>query len=471
MKPFPPNVSARISAGVVGVAVLSIVAYLPAVNNSFISDDFTMLPFVRVISEHPGGILEMPSEIFRVVSYVYFWLCLKLFGPTPEPFYIVGIALHTLISILAGRLVFVLTRDARAALVAALFFAVYERHQEAVMWISAVNDALLTLCCLTFLLLWERALESPERKWNYRLALGALLIALFSKEPAVTLIPLAVLLMVLRNRPRREIFQWALPPVLMLCGYVTLWLWEANRNFFVADGHYDLGFHFFPVYARSLWRVVSPSLLLLIPLLWISWRQADTHAVSKLLRHKAVVFSVAVLALTIVPYSFLTYLDHIPSRNTYLPSVGLAALMGILFAALYARAAAAGLRARIACSAFLAVILVGNVSYLWLKKEPQFRERAAPTRELLAILNEARFEDTETAPVYVCGFPLHESIGRRAVEGFTRFGSGRVAFLERCDATQAVNILEWAPGTETYSQRVASADSEVVHQPQKKGGL
>jgi hypothetical protein len=471
MRSFPPNVRIRVSAGIVCVAVLCVIAYLPAVNNSFISDDFTMLPFLRIISAHPGGILEMPSEMFRVVSYVYFWLCLKLFGPTPEPFYIAGIALHTLISILAGRLVFVLTRDARAAFVAALFFAVYERHQEAVMWISAVNDALLTLFCLTFLLLWEYALENPEGKWNYRMALGALFIALFSKEPAVTLLPLAIFLMVLRHRPRREILRWALPPVLMLCGYVTLWLWEANRNFFVADGHYAPGFHFFPVYARSLWRVVSPTLLFLIPLVWISRRYPNLGAISTLFRHKAVLFSSALLALTIVPYSFLTYLDHIPSRNTYLPSVGLAALMGILFAALYERAAASGARLRSACVVFLAVILLGNIGYLWLKKEPQFRDRAAPTRELLAILNEAGFEDTGTEPVYVCGFPLHESIGRSAVEGFTRFGSGRVAFLDRCEGTQTFNILEWAPGAETYNQRVASADSELDHQPQKRGGL
>jgi hypothetical protein len=178
-----------------------------------------------------------------------------------------------------------------------------------------------------------------------------------------------------------------------------------------------------------------------------------------------VLFSSALLGLTIVPYSFLTYLDHIPSRNTYLPSVGLAALMGILFVALYDRAAASGTRLRAASVAFLTVILAGNVSYIWLKKEPQYRDRAAPTRELLAILNDVRFNDIGTGPVYVCGFPLHESIGRAAVEGFTRFGSGRVAFLERCDSAQTVNSLEWTPGMETYSQRVASADSEVEDEP------
>jgi hypothetical protein len=158
MKLFPLNIKAAwFFAIVMSVAAVSVLAYWPSVDNSFISDDFTMLPFVRSVSVHPGAILEMPSEIFRVVSYVYFWVCLKVFGPTPELFYSSGIALHTLASLLVGRLVFVLTRHTGAAWAAALFFAAYERHQEAVMWISAVNDALLTVSSLVFLLLWEKA--------------------------------------------------------------------------------------------------------------------------------------------------------------------------------------------------------------------------------------------------------------------------------------------------------------------------
>jgi hypothetical protein len=131
MKTFPPSV--RLSLMILSVLAVSVAAYWPSLDNSFISDDFTMLPFVRMVSAHPGQLLEMPSEIFRVVSYVYFWICLKAFGPTPEFFYWTGIALHALVSLLVGRLVFVLARNTGAAWAAALFFAAYERHQEAVM--------------------------------------------------------------------------------------------------------------------------------------------------------------------------------------------------------------------------------------------------------------------------------------------------------------------------------------------------
>lgn len=458
MNPFPPNFRvAATLALVVSVAAVSVLAYWPSVDNSFISDDFTMIPFVRMVGAHPGQLLEVPSEMFRVVSYVYFWVCLNLFGPNPEPFYWAGIALHALISLLVGRLVFVLTRNTKAAWGAALFFAAYERHQEAVMWISAVNDTLLTLFSVVFLLLWERSISFPERRWNYRLALGALFIALFSKEASVALVPLAVLMMVLRNRPRREIFCQSMPLLLMFAGYVALWLWEANRNFFVTDGHYALGLHFFPVYARSFWRVLSPVLLFLAPVLWLAHRRSSLDEAVRIVRNGYVLFFLAIIVLTIVPYSFLTYLDHIPSRNTYLPSVGLAALTGLFFATLYERSTM--LRGRMLCASFLALVLSANVGYIWLKKEPQFNARAAPTRELIANLNGSKFRDIGSGPIHVCGFPLHVSIGRSAVEEFTRFGTGRIAFLDDCDGSLTVNALDWTPRTDSYARRIVSADA------------
>ena len=62
------------------------------------------------------------------------------------------------------------------------------------------------------------------------------------------------------------------------------------------------------------------------------------------------------LLVGIVPNSFLTYLDHIPNRNTYFPTVGLAAINGILFAATYA--ALRSVRARRLAVMFLSLVIV-----------------------------------------------------------------------------------------------------------------
>lgn len=420
---------------------MGISTYWSAVRDSFISDDFTMLPSVRALMANPAEILNWPSEAFRAVSYIYFAICVKAFGSSPEPFYWTGIVLHILVSLLVGKLVFTLTRNFHAAWAAALFFVVYERHQEAVMWISAVNDTLLTLFGVLFLLLWERSLSHPSLTWN-ALALLALFVAMFSKEGWVALVPLAIFLTILRGWPWQRIVRRAKPLLMMVAVYAVLWLSSAQRNFFIKDGHYALSGHALPVFLRTFVRLLSPVLLVLLPLL--VWR--NFSSLSRLLRIRIVQFFLVMLALSIIPYSFLTYLDHLPSRNTYLPSVAVAALVGILFVAVLEMARD---RARPVLVGFFTVIVLANSLYIWIKKEPQFRERAAPTRELIAILNEQ--PPLRDEPVYVCRFPLHVWIGQTAVEGFTQLRPGRVVFEEECRHSGAARVLRWDAVSQTYT--------------------
>jgi len=460
MSLIPSRLSAvAVLLAMAAVCVVGVVAYFPAIDNSFISDDFTMLPFVRVLEAHPAAITTIPSEIFRSTSYVYFWACLKAFGPVPEPFYWTGIALHVLISLLVGKLVLGLTQDPLSAWTAALFFAAYERHHEAVMWISGVNDAVLTLFCLVFLILWDRSWTSQKRGWIGGAASVALVIALFSKEASVAMVPLALVLGVVKGYSWRESLRRIAPLSVLLAAYVVLWLSQASRNFFVADGHYALTFSAIPVFAKSFMRVLSPGLLFLAPLVLWGYRRSRLAEVRDVLKNRVTLFFVAAIALTIVPYSFLTYLNHIPSRNTYLPSVGLAALVGILFASFYQ--ALDSPRLRMLSAGFLVVVIAGNISYLWLKKDSQFEGRAAPTRELIANLNDSDFRVGASAPIYICGFPLHVSIAQSAVDGFTPFHRDDLVFREHCDKEVLVNVLDWSASEERYSRRIASADQNT----------
>ena len=147
------------------IIAVAVTTYLPAVDNFFISDDFGMLTYVQMLRQAPIRILEAPSEFFRLTSYLYFSACVWLFGPNSAAFYWTGIALHALVSVLVYVLVLLVTRKRVAAWSAAVFFAAYERHQEAIMWISAANETLVTLFCLLFLILWLR-----PTSWNRKLA-------------------------------------------------------------------------------------------------------------------------------------------------------------------------------------------------------------------------------------------------------------------------------------------------------------
>ncbi len=435
-----------------GFAVSSIVAvcalvYLPAIDNSFISDDFGIFPVLKALEQNPAYIFDATSELFRVTSYVYFGACFKVFGLIPEFYYVAGIALHALVSVLLYFLVLRMTGRSLAAWPAALFFAAYERHQEAVMWISAVNETVLTLSCLLFFLLWERAV-SPDDKSRLH-AVAAFIVfalALFSKEAAVVLAPMATVSLLLHGYSRREVLEKSIPVFAMLAAFVVLWLSQADRNFFLTDGHYALGFQFLPVYGRALLRLLSPAIPFAAALLLLRHRKEVTPSKA------AFLFFTALLVLSILPYAFLTYQDHLPSRHTYLPSVGLAGVIGILFATVHERLISN--HSKELFIGFLLLVVIGNGAYVWLKKEPQYRERAAPTRELLRILNGA---GSEPLPIYVCGFPLGNPwwFGE-AVSSFTHLTRQDVVLLNDCAYPEGSAALVWDAGAAQYAAKFVS---------------
>ncbi len=233
---------------------------------------------------------------------------------------------------------------------------------------------------------------------------------------------------------------------------LRFWLSQAHRNFFVTQGHYALGLQFFPVYARGSFRLLSQTLPFLLAFLVIRIHSIDPYVRSgRVLRDPSVLFFGALALLAIVPYSFLTYLNHIPSRNSYFPSVGLAGMNGILFAAVYG--AFPSIRARRLSVLFLSVIVAANIAYVWLKKDPQYVERAAPTRALIEILNTPDLRRSNQPPFNVCGFPLHPWIGSEAVAGFTQFNSKEVLFSGSCDPAQSGTTLLWDQESGTYAIR------------------
>jgi hypothetical protein len=430
---------------------LCVGAYFAMLGNFFISDDFTLMRFMQALDLNPLYIWQAPSssEFFRIASYVYFWLCFHIFGLNAKPFYWAGIGLHTIISVLVFLWVFRVTRHRFAAWASALFFSAYAIHQEAVMWISAANELILVLNCLVFLLLWERYLDGTDKHRRYALALAAFAMALFSKEAAVVLAPLAILRLLGRGHSALESFKKSVPLLVMAAAYIALWLSQAHRNFFVADHIYVVGPHFFTVYSRSLANLIAA----LIPF-------ATVFAFTKSLPDewdwkRPFVFFSAFVPLSVLPFSFLTYSNYIPSRNMYFPSIGVSALIGILFATVYARSGSAV--ARRACVFLLLGSLGWNVYNIWRKHAPEYARRAAPTTQLIGALRELETQaQGKELPVFrVCQFPLHPSIGVEVVRFFTSVMPDNVIFSDDCDATESI-ILRWDKESERYTTQLLS---------------
>jgi len=114
--------------------------------------------------------------------------------------------------------------------------------------------------------------------------------------------------------------------------------------------------------------------------------------------------SLAWMLIALAPYSFLTYMNRVPSRETYVASIGLAWLVGIALTTLQERFTARPAVA-VAC-----IIVAVNIGILWTKKRRQFFERAQPTNLLIQAVPRAQGE------IRLSCFPYSSAIARAAVQ-------------------------------------------------------
>ena len=171
-----------------GLAVLAIIAYLPILQFPFISDDYTQIAWSRAWGP-PSGWAELwrtPGFRFRFTYVELSWLLDRFFGFIPLPFYVVSLILHVLCTWMVYATGLWNRIGFSVALPAAVFFAVYEGHQEAVMWLAASMELLLFLFGVSAFLCWILFLQNRRWTW-YAASLMCFLLAAMSKESAVVL--------------------------------------------------------------------------------------------------------------------------------------------------------------------------------------------------------------------------------------------------------------------------------------------
>jgi hypothetical protein len=141
----------------------------------------------------------------------------------------------------------------------------------------------------------------------------------------------------------------------------------------------------------AIWGKVSLAALAF----WRDWRWNTLLAIAG-----------AWIVITLLPYSFLTYMPYVPSRHTYFASVGLALVIGVSLLTFAER-----VRQRSWAIWMVATLLVfQNCAYLWTRKHRQFVERAAPTERLI------QFAGKSNDTVYVRCFPYARDVARLAIE-------------------------------------------------------
>src|SRR5262245_56335222 len=93
------------------IAAVAVLAYIPAVNNGFIADDYVILNRIELLKADPLYLFNDVPENFRVTSYAVFGVLKGLFGYDARPYYVFNILLHVLNCFLLRRLLQELTHD------------------------------------------------------------------------------------------------------------------------------------------------------------------------------------------------------------------------------------------------------------------------------------------------------------------------------------------------------------------------
>jgi hypothetical protein len=233
---LPARLRSPAALAIVAVCLAATVPYLSTVGSYFLGDDFglvhlfmrrplthTLTLFDRSWTETIYGVRT--DELRPTLAFSY-QLDGLAGGGRPAAFHVTSILLHVLTSLL----VYAMARGMAGLGVAASAFAgalfgVMGVHAEAVAWISGRADSIPTFFYLGAVVAWARWRATAARG-PYFASLAALFLGLFSKQSAITMVPMLVSydLLVAGRRPwrgRRDLLAY-LPHTLLTVGYLAL---------------------------------------------------------------------------------------------------------------------------------------------------------------------------------------------------------------------------------------------------------
>jgi tetratricopeptide (TPR) repeat protein len=182
------------------LAIVTLVAFLPVLGNSFITVDDPL--YVTRNEQIAGGLTPRALAWGMTTFHAGNWhpltwyshaLDITLFGLNPSGHHAVSLLLHLANALLLLRLVLLAGGRRNVALVTALLFAIHPLRVESVAWVSERKDLLCAFFGLASLLVFRRYLRTRAAA-PYVGSLGLYLFGLASKPMLVTL-PLAMLLM------------------------------------------------------------------------------------------------------------------------------------------------------------------------------------------------------------------------------------------------------------------------------------
>jgi len=361
------------------VILLSILAYGRALNLPFIADDYLQIQLSRDYGPASAWPNLAQDALYRcrATSLVLTYWLDRVAGLVPFYYNLVSLVLHIANSMMVFALGWWRPIGWRIAAFAACFFAVSQRHSEAVVWYSAIPELLVFFFVLAGFLFWTRWLDANQSwalKWLYVGALVSFGLALLSKESAVVLVPLCALATLWHpTKPLRQLFG-LIPFAVLSVAYFAITYAARNTHQHFNDGTFSLSAPVIETLLRSMGGLLWVWGVVCIPLFFARsfnrWRSILPLAC-------------AWMIISLLPYCFLTYMPRVPSRHTYLASVGLALIVAA--GLLTFHELTKGLKRAWLTPCAMAIIVVHQCGYLWSFKYWQYYQRAEPTEALIRL--------------------------------------------------------------------------------------
>lgn len=367
------------------VLLAAAVPYLPFLALPFISDSYLQIYLGRQYGpiSHWGDLSRDILYRSRATSLVFTFLVDDWAGANPVFHRLGSIFVHAANCLLVAGLGAWPRIGWRVSIPAAIYFGLSEAHQEAVIWTAALPELLVFFFSLLAIMAWIRALRVRGGAW-----LGASVLfyglALLSKESAVIVPVVAACIW------RWERRDWRLPAVALAAmsvaaaGYALAIFAASATHLHLNDGTFSFQAPFLVVITKSLARLLFPWGWLALAILAAQHKLGE----GRLGQRPLVALCGIWMVIALLPYAFLTYMDRVPSRHTYLASLGLSLLVGAGFVAIRF---SGGRWNRPAAALFALLLSVQSVFYLWTKKLDQYQARAEVTERFLRFAAESDF--------------------------------------------------------------------------------
>ncbi|MDP2913697.1 MAG: hypothetical protein Q8N91_06825 [Candidatus Omnitrophota bacterium] len=347
------------------IIALTLLVYYDSFNNSFVYDDYPFLvenPAVRILTLR--GIISnfidraaassserLSKDVWRPFVTTSFAIDYRLWGLKPRFYHIENTAFHTMNAILVYCITFLILKDALAAFIASLVFAIHPAETEAVTWVSGRSNVLFLLFFLLAFIFHIRDTGYKKSVLNRALSLVFFAFSLFSKEMAIAL-PLVLILYDAHFHGRRSLKTYVnnyLPFFLVGAFYLIArfsvlgtiaqkeewWGGGIFANILVtlkAVAEY-IRILLFPVNLKIMYLVDAPKSLFerdILAALFIIFLAIFFYLAN--MRRKEASFYILWFFITLIPVSnIVPFKAVMAERFLYLPMIGFASCFGMIF--------------------------------------------------------------------------------------------------------------------------------------------